>query len=304
MTRRRRARGRLLPWLLTPAVVVLAGFYVGPLGYNVVLSLHRVSLFDSGTTTGPWVGFANYAALVSDLKLEQVLGNSAFWLTAVTVLARLAFGIGLALLINATALRQLRLSGLARTLMIIPWAVPPVVAVVLWRFLLDPSSGAVNRVLIDVGLIDSPIAFFQQVTTVWPSVQAIIVWRELPFAVLMFLAGLQTIPSELYEAARIDRAGHWRTFWHITLPQLRAVTVAVTLLTTIWTFNNFIYVWLSTRGGPGTFTDVIGTAVYRAGFINYDIGQASALANVGTVTMFAVAVIYFLTVVRKAESSR
>lgn len=278
--------------------MILALFYLGPVAYNVVLSLQKVSLFQAGGVGGEWVGFDNFRRILADPATLSIFTNSTFWLTAVTVILRLVIGLGLAMLVNAAVLHRFKLRWLARSLVIVPWAVPPVVAVVLWKFLLDPQDGALNQLLVQMGWAKQGIAVFQQVSTVWAGIEAVIVWRELPFVVLMFMAALQTIPQEMYEAAEVDGASWWQRFTHITVPLLRSVTAAIALLTTIWTFNNFIYVWLSTKGGPGTFTEVLGTAIYREAFVNYDVGRASALSVIATLLMFVFAVVYFLRMFR------
>jgi multiple sugar transport system permease protein len=219
-----------------------------------------------------------------------------FWLTAVTVALRLVLGLAFALMVNSVILGKLRVRWLARSLVVIPWAVPPVVAVVLWRFLLDPQDGAINQLLEGSGLIETGIPVLQQVQTVWIGIQAIVVWRELPLVVLTFLAGLQAIDPQQYEAAEVDGASWVQRLFHITIPNLRGSIGVIALLTTIWTFNNFVYVWLSTKGGPGVYTEVLGTAIYREAFVNFDVGTASALSMLATFIMAIFAVVYFITV--------
>jgi multiple sugar transport system permease protein len=126
------------------------------------------------------------------------------------------------------------------------------------------------------------------------------VWRELPFVVISLLAGLQSIPGELYEAARIDGASEWGLIWHITLKLLRPVLAVVTLLITIWTFNNFLYVWLTTRGGPGQATQVLATQMYTEAFINYKLGYGAAVGVLMSVLMLVFAVAYFNTAFKRS----
>lgn len=301
---RRRRPKRDVIWLIGPAIAVLLFFFAAPVVYNVVLSFQKVSLFQAGGAGGTWVGFENYADILSNPATYSILWNSAFWLTAATVVARIILGVALALMVNAAILGRLRVRWLARSLVVVPWAVAPVVAAVLWRFMLDPRDGAINHLLIAMGVIDVGIPVLQQVQTVWLGVQTIVVWRELPLVVLTLLAGLQAIDAEQYEAAQVDGAGWWQRLFFITLPNLRGSIAVVALLTTIWTFNNFVYVWLSTKGGPGVFTEVLGTAIYRQAFVKYDVGGASALAMLATLIMAVFAVVYFLRVYRRREGER
>ncbi|WP_022886580.1 carbohydrate ABC transporter permease [Glaciibacter superstes] len=304
LARRRPRRRRDTIWLIGPTVAIIVFFFIGPVIYNGVLALQEVTLFQAGGTGGTWVGLDNFVDLLQDQSTYAIFGNSAFWLTVVTVAARIVLGLGLALMVNAVILGSVKLRWLARSLVVVPWAVPPVVAIVLWKFLLDPRDGAINEILVGTGIVEAGIPFLQQVSTVWLGIQTIVVWRELPLVVLTILAGLQTISPEQYEAAEIDGAGWWKRLWHITLPNLRSSIAVIALLTTIWTFNNFIYVWLSTKGGPGTFTEVLGTAIYREAFVDYDVGRASALSLLATLVMAIFAVVYFVRVYqRRGEDS-
>lgn len=286
------------PYMLVfPAMAILALFFVWPALYNVLLSFQRVSLFELGKG-GKWVGGANFAELARSPLTKISLKNTAVWLTLVTVAARLVLGLGLALLLNASVFRRWRLSGIARSLLIIPWVTPPVVAVAAWKWLLDARYGAINQLLVQAGIIREGVPVLAQTSTVWPGIEVMIVWRELPFVVISLLAGLQSIPRELYEAARVDGAGEGYIFIHVTLPQLRPVLAVVALLTTIWTFNNFAYVWLATRGGPGNYTQVLATQVFTTAFSDYRIGAGAAIGVLMSGLMLVFSVIYFFTALR------
>jgi multiple sugar transport system permease protein len=290
--RRRRSAETYL--LLAPALGVLVFFFFGPALFNVVLSFEKISLFELGRG-GSWVGLANFRELLRSPLTGLALTNTVFWLTLVTVVLRLGLGIGLALLLNAPVLRRWHLMGIARSLVLIPWVTPPVVAVAGWQWLLQARYGAINQLLVGLGLLDQGVPFLVRAGTVWWSIVAIIVWRELPFVVIALLAGLQSIPEELYEAGRIDGASPWELLRHLTLPLLRPVTAVVTLLITIWTFNNFLYVWLTTRGGPGESTQVLATQMFTEAFVNYRLGYGAAVGVLMSVIMLLFALIYFNT---------
>jgi multiple sugar transport system permease protein len=292
--------GRLEPYgLLTPALIMLALFFFFPALYNLYLSLRELSLFQL-STGGTYVGLDNYVELFQDPDTGLILLNTAFWLTLVTVVIRLVLGVGLALMLDSEVLRRWRLSGVATTLMLIPWMVAPVVTVAVWQWMLHPRYGAFNHILLDLRLIDQGIPFLVNVSTVWWAVIAMIVWRELPFTAISVLAGLQAIPVDLYEAARIDGANRQQVFARVTLPLLRPTLVVVTMLTTLWTFNNFVYVWLATRGGPGNYTQVLATQVYNEAFVNYRLGYGSALGVLMGVLMLLFSILYFVTVFRRS----
>jgi multiple sugar transport system permease protein len=299
-SRRQVLSRRLEPYnLLLPTLVVLSLFFFAPAVYNILLSFQEISLFELGRG-GKWVGLQNFLTLANDSQMKVVLGNTVIWLTLVTVLLRLGLGLALAVLFNADVLRRWRLRAITRSLLLIPWLVPPVVAVGVWQWMMHPRYGAINLVLLELHLIDEGIPFLARASTVWWAIIAIVVWRELPFVVISLLAGLQSIPEELREAARIDGASEIGVFRHVTLPLLRPVLVIVGLLTTIWTFNNFVYVWLTTRGGPGNYTQVLATQMYTEAFTNYKLGLGAAIGAVMSIIMMVFAVIYFFTVFRKS----
>ncbi len=284
---------------MLPALGILAFFFLGPALYNVFLSFQNISLFDMAKG-GEWVGLGNFAKLLRDPLTGLALKNTVLWLTICTVVLRVSFGLLLALLMNAKVMQRKWLAGLARSLVLIPWVTPPVVAVAAWQWLLHARYGAINQILMQLDVLQQGIPFLARTSTVWWAIVAIVVWRELPFVVISLLAGLQSMPAEVYEAARIDGASEWGCTYHITLPLLRPVLAVVTLLTTIWTFNNFIYVWLTTRGGPGQFTQVLATQMYTEAFTNYKLGYGASVGVLMSVIMMIFAVIYFSTTFKRA----
>lgn len=303
---RRRSRAplatRLTPYgLVAPGLVMLALLFGLPALYNGWLSLHEITPYDA-LGDGEFVGADNFAAAFANPLTATSVGNTVFWLTLATVVIRLVLGLGLAVLLQQPVLRRLRLLGVARTAVLIPWMIPPTVAVAAWRWLLDGQTGIVNQVLLRLGLIDQGMPFLAQTSTVWFCIVAIITWRELPFVVIVLMAGLQSISPDQYEAAAIDGAGGWRSFRHITLPGLRPVLVVITLMITIGSFNNFVYVWLTTGGGPGTYTQVLATQLYTTAFIDNDLGGGAAIGLLMTGCMVIFAVAYLFATNRKDDA--
>jgi len=285
-------------WLVLPAMLILAFFFAGPAIYNIGLSFQELSLFDIGKD-GKWVGFANFAEVLADPATKQALFNTAVPLTIVTVAVRLVLGLGLALLLNASVFARWRLGWLVRSLVLIPWVTPPVVAVAAWKWLLDARYGVVNQLLVGIGVIEQGIPFLARTSTVWGAIQTMLIWRELPFVVITFLAALQSIPTDLRDAARIDGANEWQIQTRIVLPLLKPVMAVVVLLTTIWTFNNFVYVWLATRGGPGDYTHVLATQMYTTSFVDYRMGPGAAVGVIMSLIMFVFALVYFFVLFRE-----
>jgi multiple sugar transport system permease protein len=288
--------------LVLPAMLVLAFFFAGPALYNIALSFQNVSLFDLGQSN-QWVGFANFAAVLTGGGLAAAFFNTAVMQTLVTVVLRLVFGLGLAILLNAEVFKRWRLGWLVRSLVLVPFVTPPVVAVAAWKWLLDPRYGAVNQLLLSLGLIERGIPFLSRTSTVWGAIEAMLIWRELPFVIITFLAAMQSIPKELKESARIDGASEFQIHMRIVLPMLKPVIAVVALLTTIWTFNNFVYVWLATRGGPGDYTQVLATKMYTVSFVDYRVGEGAAIGVLMSVIMFAFALGYLALLSRKGKGA-
>lgn len=289
---RRAGAGARQPLLLSaPALVVIGLLFCFPALYDVVLAFQRLSPYDA-PTDAEWVGLDNFVALFTSRATAGAAWNTAFWLTAVTVVIRLVLGMGLALLLQSPVLARWRLRGLCRTAVLVPWMVPPVVAVACWRWLLDANTGLVNQVLVSLGVLDSGVPYLADTRTVWWAVVVIVVWRELPFVVIVLLAGMQSIPAEQYEAAALDGADRTRSFRWVTLPNLRPVLAVVVVMTVIQTFNNFVYVWLATGGGPGTVTQVLATQLYSTAFIGNKLGQGAAIGIVMSAVMAVFAIVY------------
>jgi len=288
--------------LVLPAVALLIFFFFIPSLYNIELSFHKISLFETVKGKGKFIGLQNFAELLKNPEFYDALRNTTLWLTGVTVGLRLLLGFVLALLLNSPALKRWHLANAGRILIFIPWGVPPVVAVTIWKWMLHSRYGVINLILQKLGLIQQPIFFLTDISVVWISIILMIVWRELPFAVVTFLAGLQSIPQELYEVARIDGASWFHELRYITIPLLGPVITIIGFMITIWTFNNFVYVWLSTRGGPGNFTHVLGTKVYFESFVNYKIGYGATFGVMMTVIMMVFALVYFRTLFKHSVS--
>jgi multiple sugar transport system permease protein len=174
----------------------------------------------------------------------------------------------------------MRLTPLYTTLMLIPWAMPPIIRGIVWRQMYDPDSGILNVLLLRTGLIHQSINWLSSFEYVIPAVIVAGVWGEIPKAAIFLLAGLQSIPEELYEAARMDGAGTWKEFSRITLPMLMPVMATVVSLSFMWNFNTFGIVWILTQGGPGGLTRLPMLAAYEEAFRYGYVGYAASIGNV------------------------
>jgi ABC-type sugar transport system permease subunit len=221
---------------------------------------------------GNFIGFANYRYLFNWVDFQATVQNTIVLVVSVQIL-KFIFGLSIAILLN----QAIRARQFWRGLILLPWAMPGFVAFITWKLLYAPQGGAFNMMLLSTGLFDSHIDFLSSKALAMPSVIVASFWRGFPFWVISFLAALQTVPPELYEAAAIDGAGAWHRFRHITLPSIRHVLLVVVLVSTISTTNSFEVVWLLTQGGPSVSTMTFPVLAYF-GMQNLRIGQASAVS--------------------------
>ncbi|MET9275982.1 sugar ABC transporter permease [Kribbella sp. NPDC003557] len=229
-----------------------------------------------------FVGFENFGKLLHNNLFWDSFRIGVIWTLSVTILQFVA-ALGLALLLNT----NLKFRGVARTLALIPWAMPPVVVAIMWRLLLHPTNGPVNEILQKLHLTDHPINFLGDFNTALPAVIVVGIWVGMPMTTITLLAGLQGIDRTLYEAAAVDGAGAWSQFWNITLPQLRTVIVAITSLDMIWNFNSFGLVYVLTAGGPGGKTMLPMLFAYNEAFRYGNFGMAAAMGDVMVVIIIA-----------------
>jgi multiple sugar transport system permease protein len=269
-THYRASHGWWVPYaFLAPTMAVLVVGFLIPAIEVIRRSFFRGSIAQDG----PFVGLENYADLIADPAFWNTVRVTLLY-TLGSVTGGLAVGLGIALLLN----RTFRGRGLVRMMLIIPWALPIVPAVLVWRWALDGQFGVVNHLLLSAGLIDSNIAWFNSPAWALPMVIIVQIWRSFPFATVLLLAGLQNIPRELYEAAQIDGAGRFAQFWHVTLPGLLPVLLVLALLKTIWALGTDVtIVFLATHGGPAGATRVLSLGAYLEAFERYDFGGAAAM---------------------------
>jgi multiple sugar transport system permease protein len=284
--------------MLVPTFFFLVMFYLYPTLFNLVNSFTDLSLFGL-RRGGKWIGVGNYIELVRSDGFRRVLFNTVIWLTIVGVTVRIVLGLLLALLLNSPVLEKYRLKTISRVLLLVPWATPPIVAIVAWRWLLNPQMGEINKLLMSLGLIERPIAFLAEAIWVWPALITIITWNTLPLVTLTFLASLQSLPRELIEAAEVDGASRWQRIRYVILPHLKPAIIIMVLMSTFWTFNNFVYVWLTTAAGPGLYTNVMATEVYIKAFVDGRLGYSSAVGIVMASIMTAFALLYLRFVAQR-----
>ncbi|MFI1386635.1 carbohydrate ABC transporter permease [Embleya sp. NPDC020886] len=258
----------LLPALfLLPTVLVFGLFSWWPIVRSLLLSFQQTNLVEPAT----WVGFQNYQTLLDDPLLAK-----AVWNTVVFTGLALLIGFPLPLFL-AVLMSELRRGGaLMRVLVYLPVAVPPVVAVLMWKWFYDPDTGLFNEVLGKVGL--GPYPWLQSADTAMTSLVVEATWAGAGGAVLIYLAALASVPTELYEAAELDGASIRRRLWHVTLPHMRSILLIMMLLQVINTFQVFTEPFVLTDGGPEDSTVTVLLLIYRYAFVSGDYGSAAALS--------------------------
>ncbi len=286
-----RRYARLGMLLIAPSVLVFCLVIVYPLISAIYLSLFSIY---TPTLEGEWVGFDNYAELLASGDFWSALKANVIW-TVGTLVLQIVFGVGMALLLH----QNLWFRSLARSLILFPYFVSTVVAVLIWRWLFNDLYGILNHMLMGAGVVDMPVDWLGTMPNAMISVIFVGAWKYFPFVVIAVLARLQTIPEPLYEAARIDGAGPIARFFDITLPQLRSVLVVIVMLRAIWDFKEFDLIYLMTGGGPVTATQTLPLLVYKEAFSLNEMGMASAYAVVMMLIMLTFMIVYIRGAARR-----
>ena len=290
--------GRLAALMTAPAGVFLFAIVAYPLLFALFLAFHRVSARELRSGEMPFVGWENFLALLNDAVFQLSLQHTIVFV-ALSVLLEILLGIAIALLINE---QSVRISALTRVLVLLPWAVPPIVNGLLWSFIYNSKYGYLNVLLYNLGLIGEFVQWTGNPDLALYLVVVPYVWRTTPFAVLLFHAALQGIPSELYEAAEVDGAGAWQRFLGITLPLLAPTVLVVLVLRTTFAFMVFDEIFAITGGGPGNATWTAAWYVYRTSFQPpFEIGVGAASAYILALIIFAIAYAYIRLLHRKVE---
>jgi len=280
---------------VAPSLLLVGALIVYPVGYSLWLSLlDKHSFFP----TERWVGLGNYIRIAGDAEFWDSLWKAAVYAAGTTAL-QLVFGVATALVLH----EAFRGRTLVRALVLFPYMIPTIVAVIVWRWLLNETYGLVDHLLVAWHVVREPIVWLGT-DHVMTSLIAMSVWQFTPFVVVSVLARLQTVPPELYEAARVDGASAWGRFRWVTLPQLRAVLFVVVLLRSIWMFTKFDTVWLWGEGaGAGREIRTLPVYAFMRTFTYYQAGYGAALAVIMLALLMAVTVAYFRLFWREEETA-
>jgi raffinose/stachyose/melibiose transport system permease protein len=281
-------RRRVVPWLFVlPILAINVVVMTGPALSAVYYSMTEWN----GIGAAKWVGLDNFAKLIADEGFRHAFRNNLIWLALF-----LTVPIAMALL-AASLLAPIRRGAIVyRMLLFIPYVLPSVITAALWRGLLSPDRG-IPALLTDLGIPGFNKAFLGDPKTALPAIGFVDNWHWWGFLMVLFLASMQNIPPDLYESARLDGANRWQEFRDITLPGIRPTFVFMILMTTIWSFLTFDYIWIITQGGPAGASEVMSVLVFKEAFRNFNAGYASALGL--TMSFFVGCVIAIFQVLRR-----
>jgi multiple sugar transport system permease protein len=271
---------------ILPTLLYLLVFQIYPLVESVRLSFTDLSFIKPGS--GNYVGLENYKELLfRDPNFWTIVLNSFVWVLASTVF-QYALAIPAAVILN----QKLKLRFLWRGLMMVPWVTPVVIMGLIWKWIYDGDYGLLNYYL------NTDIVWLGDSTTVWPAVLLASIWKGLPYATIMVLAGLQGVPYSLLEAAYIDGCSKLQAFYRVTIPVMMPILVVSTMISIVLTWTKFEMIWVLTAGGPGVETSILPTYIYTKAFQNFDMGVGSAVAVLSMFAMIVFVVIYFKVLYR------
>ena len=279
------ADNRLGVLFILPFVATALIFMVFPVVEAIRMAFFYIDPLNPGAQR--FAGLDNFRTLFADALFWKSFRNAAVW-TGTSIVLQTVLGVALALLLHL----PLRGISIFRGLLLFPYIVPTVVIALTWQWMLNPDLGIVNHALKEAGLIQDNVYWLSTPGMAMASTIALNVWKYTPFVTICVLARLQTIPLELYDAAKVDGASVWRRFLDITLPQLRDVLVVVVVFRTIWTFNKFEEIYLLTRGGPGTSTFNLAIYSFEQSIANLKMGVGAAAGVVMMALLFVGSILY------------
>jgi multiple sugar transport system permease protein len=281
---------------VAPALLLMALLIVYPFFYTIYLSFYSTPTY---TPEIFFNGLDNYVEILTDDQFWLVVQNTIVW-TIGSTLGSFFLGFLAAVLVN----RSMPFRGLIRSALMTPYVVGFVVAAYAWRWLYHADFGAISGLLIQFGLIARPILFLDSKELVMGSLIVANIWKGFPFVMIMLLAGMQAIPQQLYNAARVDGAGRFRRFIEITVPELTPVIAVTTVLLFIGNVNSFTLVWILTGGGPAYLSQILVTHIYTLSFMSLRFGMASAVSVLLFIVLMAGTVVYVRALTRSGQGAR
>ncbi|MDU7428631.1 MAG: sugar ABC transporter permease [Actinomyces urogenitalis] len=291
--RRQQRREELAKWaFLTPAIAFLLLFFGYPIIKNVTMSLQEYTTKTFYTGEAPFVGLDNYIAVIRSSVFTTALLNTVLF-TVGSIIGQFTIGLALAVFFK----KRFPLSGVMRSLLLLPWLLPMIVSSAIWKWMLDKDSGVINQLL---GLLHiDAVPWLTSTSVALIAVIMVNIWLGIPFNMTILYSGLQDIPDELYEAAALDGAVGWKAFRNVTWPLLRPVVSVVLILGVVYTLKVLDIILGLTGGGPSTATETLATQSYKLSFANFEFGEGAALGNI----LVIIALVFALVYLRVTRSS-
>ncbi|ETJ03035.1 MAG: Sugar ABC superfamily ATP binding cassette transporter, membrane protein [Actinomyces urogenitalis DORA_12] len=291
--RRQQRREELAKWaFLTPAIAFLLLFFGYPIIKNVTMSLQEYTTKTFYTGEAPFVGLDNYIAVIRSSVFTTALLNTVLF-TVGSIIGQFTIGLALAVFFK----KRFPLSGVMRSLLLLPWLLPMIVSSAIWKWMLDKDSGVINQLL---GLLHiDAVPWLTSTSVALIAVIMVNIWLGIPFNMTILYSGLQDIPDELYEAAALDGAVGWKAFRNVTWPLLRPVVSVVLILGVVYTLKVLDIILGLTGGGPSNATETLATQSYKLSFANFEFGQGAALGNI----LVIIALVFALVYLRVTRSS-
>ena len=288
---------KLTPYIyIFPSALFLGAIMGFPIIFSVIMSFQKYTLETLVSKNPQFIWFENYS---------QVLNNPTFWaalshsliFTIFSILFQFTIGLGLALLFN----RAFPFHNTMRGLLLSGWQIPSVVTGTIFLWLFNYDYGFINFLLTSFHIVVEPIAWLMQSDTALVAVIIANIWLGIPFNTILLSAGLSGLPEDVYEAATVDGASGWQKLVYITIPLLRSTIFAILMLGFIYTLRVFDLIWIITKGGPGTATEVLPTFAYRLSFISFNFGQSAAVAVIMMAVLLSAAVVYLRLAIQYEE---
>jgi arabinogalactan oligomer/maltooligosaccharide transport system permease protein len=285
-------------YYVTPAILGMLALVFYPFAYGVTLSFTDTTLFNENLALRElWVGFENYLTILGDYQVLRgteggwvVNYQNFYWTLFITIawtVCNVAIGVSVGLVLAlALNTKGLRFSNVYRVLLILPWAIPNYITALTWRGMFHKQYGVINQVILMFG--GEPVSWFDNVFTSFLTGIATNGWLSFPFMMVITLGGLQSIPQDAYEAARVEGANRWQQFRHITLPYLRPTLIPAIIISVVWTFNMFNIIYLVSGGEPAGSNEILITQAYKIAFEKYQYGYAAAYS----VVIFMILLVY------------
>ena len=282
-------------WMfLAPAIIYVVLFFGYPVFKNVVMGFQDYTTKTFFTGEAPWVGITNYVSIFSRSLFSTALINTALF-TVGSIVGQFIIGLALALFFR----RRFPLNNVLRSLLLLPWLLPLIASSAVWKWILDQDSGVLNQALLFLHVINAPIPWLSSPDVALLAVVIVNIWLGIPFNVIILYGGLQDIPEELYEAGALDGATGWKSFRHITWPNLRPVVTVVLVLGVVYTLKVLDIILGLTGGGPANSTQTLATYSYHQSFVEFSFGTGAAISNILIVISLIFTFIY-LRVNRRA----